>query len=299
MDEARVVKSGDIVTAEDLYFMDKVSSTDFCCDECDIPLVPCSYIKNVNLRKPYFKIYTSHNHESWCNTEAAAKIKKKGQSTKLTSDEGFPFIYPNRFKLRNENTIEPSLPPSILERKNKRARIRNDNELNETNRKSNYETSSFKSIVNEYFDFPHDRDRTLNFEGVAADTYNTVFKRLENTIGKQKFRIQGEEKKVYYATMSWKITEPENDILHIELSRGKWVDKKNERPYYVEIDMCEWPKQSKTKFFNRYKEVVEMVRGTNRKALISFVGHQDIADDYFKFHAENRFLIAFNLFHDA
>ncbi|BCL70541.1 hypothetical protein TUMSATVNIG1_25030 [Vibrio nigripulchritudo] len=299
MDEARIVESGEVVTAEDLYFIVNVDKTNFCCDECEVPLVPCSYIKDFNLRKPYFKTYPDRNHKSWCETESASKIKKKGQRSRLTSEEGFPLAYPNRFKLRKESASEVS--GTLSGRGNKKGRLgsRNANEFPDYSRKTNYETSSFKSIVNEYFDFPHDRDRELFFEGVSADTYSTVFQRIENTIGRQHFRLQGEEMKVYYSTLSWKIAEAVDDVLQIELSRGKWVDKKNERPYYVEIDMSVWPKQSKTKFINHYKNVVETVRGTSNKALIAFLGMQDVDDDYFRFFAQNRLLIAFKLFHDA
>ncbi|TNZ05357.1 hypothetical protein [Vibrio parahaemolyticus] len=299
MDEARILKSGEVVTAEDLYFMENVEKTDFCCDECEVPLVPCSYIKDFNLRKPYFKTFPDRNHKSWCETESASKIRKKGLRSRLASEEGFPLIYPNRFKLRKESASEASGTSSKPGIRKARLGTRNSNEFPDNNRKSNYETSSFKSIVNEYFDFPHDRDRELFFEGVNADTYATVFQRIENTLGKQRFRLQGEETKVYYSTLSWKLAEVVNNILRIELSRGKWVDKKNVRPYYVEIDMSDWPKQSKTKFINRYKAVVETVRGTSKRALIAFLGKQDIEDDYFRFFAQHRLLIDFKLFHDV
>ena len=63
--------------------------------------------------------------------------------------------------------------------------------------------------------------------------------------------------------------------------------------------MSDWPNQSKTKFVNRYKDAINLVRGTKNKALVAFVGIQDTKSDFFRFYATNRLLITFKLFHDA
>lgn len=299
MDEARIVKSGEVITAEELYFTENVAEIAFCCDECEITLVPCSYIKDVNLRKPYFKTLPNQNHKTFCEVDSASKVKNKGRNSRLTSKEGFPLAYPNRFKLRKENVVDTPTLPSEPRPNTRRKRDVNQNNYSGQGRKSNYETSSFKSIVNEYFDFPHDRDRAISFEGIEGDKYNNIFKSIQNTIGKQQFNIQGDQAKIYYATLSWKIAEPKNDILKIELTRGKWINNKNQRPYYVEVNMSDWPNQSKTKFVNRYKDAIHLVRGTENKAVVAFVGIQDTKSDFFRFYATNRLLIAFKLFYDV
>jgi len=297
MDEARVITTGDVITGEELYLMDDVDSTSFCCDECEIILIPCSYIKDVNLRKPYFKTHKGHN--IGCKAEGISGIKKKGFNSRLTSKEGFPLAYPNKFKLRKDDVVipEPVTPesPSGVRTFNKNKRQDDEGR----GRKSNYETSSFKSIVNQYFDFPKDRDRALFFENIEGATYKDIFYPIRNTIGEQHYRFQGEGQNVYFSTISWKKSSIDNDILRIELSRGKWVNKKNERAYYLEIDCSEWPRQTKTKFLNRYHKILDTVRGTKIKAAIIFVGEQDRSDDFFRFYANNRLLIAFKLFNDA
>ena len=299
VDDARRIDTGEVITSEDLYLIENVGSLSFCCDTCNTSLVACSYKKDVNLRKPYFKISPGAYHQSWCDAEGVASTKKKGLSSRLTSNEGFPLSYPNHFKRRNEGISEPTIAPNTDGVTNRRIRAKAKDDGEQKRNKTNYETSSFKAIVNEFFAFPHDRDRALFFEGVSGATYATVFKGIENTIGKQVYRKQGEECKVYYSTLSWKTAHVENDVIRIDLSRGRWVDKKQVTPYSVEIDMSDWPKQTQTKFLNRYQKILETVRRTKQKAVIAFVGKQDVQDDYFRFYAEDRLLIAFKLFHDA
>lgn len=303
MDEARCKELERLVTSEELYIIENVKSLYFFCDECGIELRPCSFLKGVNLRKPYFKTRKEASHKIGCYAEGDYKIRLKGILSRLTSSEGFPLAYPNRFKLRKEDTIEqPNLtvPSKVSSR---RCNQKNRREREFTGQKSNFETTSFKSIVNQYFDFPFDRDRQLFFEGVDGTSYDQVFKKIKSTQGKQQFLIQGDINKVYYAPLSWKLCHENNGIIKIELSPGRWVEKdgkrKNEEPYYLEINFSSWPKQSKTKFLNEYKSVTELVRGTDKKAVIAFVGIQDTKKDSFKFHVIDRHLIAFKVFNDA
>ena len=303
MDEARCKELGRVVTSEELYVIENVKSLNYSCDECGIELLPCSFLKDVNLRKPYFKTRKGAHHKQGCDAEGDSKIRSKGATERLTSAEGFPLAYPNRFKIKKDDVIEPQLgiePQGVGTRRSNRT---NSDRADSNGRKSNYETTSFRSVVNQYFDFPFDRDRSLFFEGVAGNSYNKVFKKITSTRGKQEFLIQGDVQKVYYASLPWKLCKEDSDVLKIELSPGRWVEQDgkriNERPYYLEINFSNWPKQSKTKFLNEYKKVAELVRGTDRKTTIAFMGEQDTSDDFFRFHAADRRLIVFKVFNDA
>ncbi len=303
MDEARCEELGRVVTSEELYIIDNVRSLSFSCDECAIELLPCSFLKDVNLRKPYFKARKAVNHKQGCDAEGESKIRLRGAIKRLTSSEGFPLAYPNRFKLRKDDLVEPEgvIEPSGTS--TRRANKTNRRQGGSNSRKPNYETTSFKSIVNQYFDFPHDRDRALVFEDVVGGSYGEIFRKIISTHGRQKFLIQGDTQKVYYSALPWKLCQEDGDILKIELSPGRWVERDgkrvNERPYYLEIDFSAWPAQSRTKFLNEYRKVIELVRGTDKKAAIAFVGKQDTSDDFFRFNAADRRLIAFKVFNDA
>lgn len=305
MDEARCNELGRVVTSEELYIIEDVKSQNFSCDLCSVELLPCSFLKDINLRKPYFKTRKGVNHQKDCDAEGDSKVRSKGASTRLTSSEGFPLAYPNRFKSRKDDAVKPPIPNVAKDVEIRRASKRNKDKIKDdfNRRKSNYQTTSFRSVVNQYFDFPHDRDRELFFEGLEGSSYNTVFKKITSTRGKQDFLIQGDKKKVYYCAMPWKICQENDQILKIELSSGKWVEQDgkrvNERPYYLEIDFTSWPKQSKTKFLNEYQKIAVLVRGTDRKAVIAFVGEQDTTDDFFRFYVVDRSLIAFKVFNDA
>ncbi|MDP4558184.1 hypothetical protein Q9247_10870 [Halomonas meridiana] len=303
MDEARCEELGRVVTSEELYIIDNVRSLSFSCDECAIELLPCSFLKDVNLRKPYFKARKAVNHKQGCDAEGESKIRLRGAIKRLSSSEGFPLVYPNRFKLRKDDLVEPEgvIEPSGTSMR--RAYKTNRRQGGSNSRKPNYETTSFKSIVNQYFDFPHDRDRALVFEDVVGGSYGEIFRKIISTRGRQKFLIQGDTQKVYYSALPWKLCQEDGDILKIELSPGRWVEhdgkRVNERPYYLEIDSSAWPEQSRTKFLNEYRKVIELVRGTDKKAAIAFVGKQDTSDDFFRFNAADRRLIAFKIFNDA
>lgn len=303
MDEARCKELGRVVTSEELYILEDVKSLNYSCDECSVELLPCSFLKDVNLRKPYFKTRKGVHHKQDCDVEGDSKIRSKGATARLTSSEEFPLAYPNRFKIQKDDIAETQVATEHLGIGTRRPRRTNSERIDSSGRKSNYVTTSFRLVVNQYFDFPFDRDRALFFESVAGNSYNKIFKKITSTRGKQKFLMQGDDQKVYYASLPWKLCKEDGDILKIELSPGRWVERDgkriNEAPYYLEINFLNWPKQSKKKFLNEYKKVTELVRGTNRKVAIAFVGEQDTSDDFFRFHTVDRHLIAFKVFNDA
>ena len=297
MDEARCVEQDKVITGEELYLLDDVDKLSFICDECHVRLIPCSYKKEINLKRPYFKTYKGENHEN-CGNEGNSELKKKGLKDRLTTDQGFPLPYPSRFLIskrdkNHQNSGFRSKTPSLG-----KSRAKNDFDDFDDGRVHNNTTSSFKAVVNQYFDFPQDRDLPLQFEGVEGSTYSDIFRKILSPVGKQEFRLQGETKKIYFAPLSWSAHEEENDKIKVFLTRGLWRNSKNERPYYVEVDFKGQPQQSKTKFVNLLNKTRDLIKGTKNTALIAFVGHQDTTDDYFRFYSDDRYLIAFKLFHD-
>jgi hypothetical protein len=92
MDEARCVESGELVFSEELYIIDDVPSLSFCCDECGIDLIPCSYVKDVNLRKPYFKLNKGEEHIAGCYAEGDAKVKGSGLTSRLSTSKVFLWL---------------------------------------------------------------------------------------------------------------------------------------------------------------------------------------------------------------
>jgi hypothetical protein len=299
VDEALCKDLNRVVTGEELYVIENIESLSFSCDVCGIPLNPCSYKKEVNLRRPYFKAFPGKNHLKDCDAKGVQKIRDKGRKKRITDESGFPLPYPSRFLMRREDAVEPTHEPAIPASPNTQ-KPRNVQEQQEKDQKRhNNITTSFRAIVNQFFDFPYDRDLPVQFEGINGDTYSEIFQKIESTIGKQQFRIQGEARKIYYSPISWEQAKENGDLFDVPLSRGRWADGRNERPYYVRIDFSTWPKQSRTKFVNLYNKVLAATKGTNQKAVIAFVGCQDISDDYFRFYSEHRFLVCFKLFHDA
>ncbi|MBD1572871.1 hypothetical protein HC725_06200 [Vibrio sp. S17_S38] len=298
VDEARVVGTEVIITAEDLYLLDDPKGIDFCCDDCEIGLFAASFDRSINVRKAHFRHFPDKPHHIDCGGEEYAKARKKGKKERLSLEgEGFPHSYPNCFKKRKPKVESQSMKGGSSTENNASSRRDGGNKDLTSSRKTKatYATSSFKSIVNEYFDFPFDRDRPLSFEDISGSTYDEVFLCIRNPFGNQQYRIQGDNIKIYHGKMSWKKAEPKGDILSIQLTSGLWENNKNKRPYYVDINMSDWPAQTKTKFLKRYNDVFNLIVGKEMKTEchFAFVGQQDTQDDYFRFFAEDRSLTAF------
>ncbi len=303
MDEAKCKELNRKVTSEELYIIDDVSSKNFSCETCSIELIPCAFQPNVNLVKPYFRTQKGVHHKEFCDADGKFALRKKGETSRLTDLNGFPLSYPNRFKLKSDDVSDTNDEGDSVASLNTSSRNNSDSTSGPISTKHNFETSSFQSIVNQYFDFPYDRDRELKFDGLTGSSYQEIFKKIVSTKGKQQFYIQGKIKKIYFSSLPWKISKEENNILQLELHSGRWVkvDGKNikEKPFYLQIDFTAWPPKSKSRFLNEYKKTIELVRSTNRKAAIAFVGTQDTTGDFFRFNVEHRKLIAFKIFNDA
>ncbi|WP_076540975.1 hypothetical protein [Shewanella sp. UCD-KL21] len=301
MDDAHCLQLDRIVTNEELYILDNVKSLNFVCDECAVALIPCSYKKAVNLRRPYFKTSKNVEHKQHCYAKASSKIKQQGKTSRLSSDEGFPLAYPNRFNLTAAKSVKAVSNTEIAAADVNHLSMSKTAKDVSRKRKANYVTSSFQSIVDQYFDFPFDRDRALTFEGVQGQQYGQIFTKIVNPVGKQKFRFQTDnnDTKVFYSTLAWDKPQVEADYIMIKLSAGWWqkVDNKNKnlRPYFVKIQTSAWPEAVKTNFVKRLTQIRELVKGTDKKALVAFVGKQDQQEDFYRFFAEEAKLISFKV----
>ncbi|MCL1065597.1 hypothetical protein L2735_02075 [Shewanella olleyana] len=307
MDDARCIELNKIVTNEDLYVLENVKSYQFVCDECGVSLIPCSYKKSVNLRKPYFKTGKNAEHKAGCYAKATAKIREQAKTSRISTEEGFPLAYPNRFNLAAVKSAKFIHEELINEEPSDSKRIGAQNissaaNAGHTKTKQNYVTSSFQTLVDQYFNFPFDRDRELTFEGIKGNQYQQIFQKINNPIGKQKFRFQTAEPetKIFFSILSWDKPEIDNNIIKIKLSAGWWQQsagkKKNLRPYFVEINTEGWQASVLTKFTERLAQIRELVKGTDKKALMAFVGEQDREEDFYRFTCDESRLMCFKVF---
>ncbi|WP_153916231.1 hypothetical protein [Shewanella sp. TC10] len=302
MDDARCIELNKIVTNEDLYVLDNVKSYQFVCDECGVSLIPCSYKKSVNLRKPYFKTGKNTEHEAGCYAKATSKIREQAKTSRISTEEGFPLAYPNRFSLaavKSAKVINAGSTDTKLTGSQNSSSLAN---TGRTKTKQNYVTSSFQNLVDQYFNFPFDRDRELIFAGISGNQYQQIFQKIANPIGKQKFRFQTDkpEQKIFYSTLSWEKPEVEEQLISIKLSAGWWQQsegkKKNIRPYFVELNTQEWQKSVLNQFIERLEQIRDLVKGTDKKAMMVFVGEQDFEEDFYRFKCNEPRLICFKVF---
>lgn len=295
MDEARIKSTGEPVTGEDLWYMDVVDHGDYECFDCGLAVIPCSYDKDVNLRRPYFKVHKGTRHEEGCRfADDAQALRDRAKDESIAGEDGFPLPFPSRLIFANLEKVVRDDQEQGGERAEPRQR-RPAQGTGNRRRPHQYSTDSFRAVVKHYLDFPHDRDLPLAVPGIDGRTYRECFQPLWQPEGAQTFLKQVPEK-IYYGPASWKEPEQEGDTLTILLTKGLWVKKKKKpdlvRPFYIQADMSAWPELSREAFIYEFRKTLHDVRGDkSKKMLVFFIGPQDLEEDFYRFFVNDYRLI--------
>jgi hypothetical protein len=291
MDEAKVIETGEIITGEDLWYMDEIDAKSFECIYCGIDYIACSYMKDVHKHRPYFRLRNGTIHKvDNCGYQHSDAIKLKGQEQRLTTKDGFPLPYPSKFKLP-----KPLGAPSLAipeddtsaEPTNTDPKDRAPVQYQGPSQQHQYVTDSFRAIVGHYVNFPNDRSLPLEFEGVKGNTYQSCFKSLIQPSLDQKPIIQ-EKNKINLTVASWKSPTLDGNLLKIICNNGLWIDKKPIEKFIIEINVTYWPKRALDAFLYEYKKALHEIRGKKgKKLLIFFLGEQDTQDNLYRFFAND------------
>ncbi|MFQ3215333.1 MAG: hypothetical protein ACI9C9_002879 [Marivirga sp.] len=291
MDEAKIRETAEIVTGEDLWYMNQIDTKSFECIYCGVDYIACSFIQNEHKRRPYFRLHngTIHKKDN-CAYQHSDAIKLKGQEQRLTTEDGFPLPYPSKFKLPkplhapNLTTLEGG---DLAEPTNTDLGGKASLQYQGPNQQHQYVTDSFRAIVSHYVNFPNDRSLSLEFEGVIGNTYQSCFKSLIQPSLDQKPIIQ-EINKINLTVASWKSPTLDGNLLQIVCNNGLWVDKKPIEKFIIEINVAYWPKRAVNAFLYEYKKALHEIRGKKgKKLLIFFLGEQDTQDNLYRFFAND------------
>lgn len=286
MESARDKRTGEIVDAEQLWIINPVDPLGYECRGCGAPVTPCSY-RPENKVRPYFSAKDGHNAD--CDVEGEVELVKRARKQRVTAREGFPGSFPNRLVLRDTRPVagsdgSPTAPAGSGGHRN------SSNGSSETRRDRHWAAQTIRPICRTFINYPFDRDLPLAVPGIAADTYQRVFRSL-----KSDQVIQYSEPRLFYAPISWKASIAADDQLEIQLSYGEWKERKLIRPYRVRMNWKDWS-AAKRNYVSREIETTRSEymaakkRGDKEKGWLFFEGRQDASDPPL-FHVDDHRLV--------
>jgi hypothetical protein len=164
------------------------------------------------------------------------------------------------------------------------------NGSSETRRDRHWAAQTIRPICRTFLNYPFDRDLPLAVPGIAADTYQRVFRSLQSDQ-----IVQYPEPRLFYAPISWKAPIADDVQLEIQLSYGEWKERKLIRPYRVRLGWQDWS-PAKRNYVSREIETAKSEymaakkRGDKEKGLLFFIGRQDASDPTL-FHVDDHRLV--------
>lgn len=271
--------SNEIVEAETLWEIELNGGVDkdrYRCIGCNEKVWPASY-KPENVNRPYFHMRLPTVHVD-CDVERQLEWINKGKKGRVTPNGGeFPAHYPSRLVLREprrgvdvggDNGLDPEGNPEG----GRRPRGQDGPRIERRT-----DAGTIRPICRSFINFPHDRDRELRIDGIDAETYLTVFKKLRwDTLR------QMTVPKLFYAQLAWKATTATDDYLEVLLDAGEWGEdrkKPPQSPFKVRIDWREWSKARRTVVAHEIDATrKEGPKDSVDKGYLFFIGTQDAVD---------------------
>ena len=264
MDIARDKETLEIISAEDLWYMENVESDRYICVGCSIKAIPCSYRKFINKKRPYFRF--DELHDDGCFIQKEIELAKSGKVKSIVKQEGFPMAYPNKLDLETE-TKRISKTDSIANYP--KDQYRYEDKYSKCHSSShNYTVKTIFPIVRRFLQFPYGRhNMALNIPGIEGNTYQDIIKSLPYEI------VIFLKKKLRYGVLNRYRFRSHDKVL--PLKNGDWINKKPQKTYEVIIETTSW-KDSKVKYIVKmietaYQEAIEK----QKDLYVFFIGEQD------------------------
>lgn len=286
MESALNKHTGEIVDAEQLWIINPVDPLGYECRGCGAQATPCSY-RPENKVRPYFSAKDGHN--SGCDVEGEVELVKRARKQRVSTPEGFPGSFPNRLVLRDTRPVAGSNGILTAATSDGRRRAGSDSS-GEAQRDRHWAAQTIRPICRTFLNFPYDRDLPLAVPGIAADTYQHVFRSLKsNQI------VQYPEPRLFYAPISWKASIANNVQMEIQLSYGEWKERELIRSYRVRMDWKDWS-AARRNYVSREIETARSEymtakkRGDKEKGWLFFIGKQDESDPT-HFHVDDHRLV--------
>ncbi len=278
MDSARNISTGDIVDAESLWDLDAVNKDDYECHGCGVKVWPASYQKDVNLKRPYFKLSPGAIHIVPCGVDGMEKQIERAKTQRIGTEQGFPFSYPNKLVLTDVRPVVASNDSEATSRE-----LRNGNGVpdqgSRASRVHRHTVKTIRPICRTFLNFPHDREfMSLDVPNCPGSTFTRVFWRLSS-----KPIVQfASPTHLYFAPLQWRAPLVGEAIAEWSLGAGEWDEAARgwKRAYRVRFDWEQWPPRQREILRHEIEVARHEIKGKpgKVKAWLFFVGTQDAAD---------------------
>lgn len=301
-DTARDRWTGRIVSATELWLLETVDEKGYICRACTILMEPTSYKKDVNKKRPYFRLYRKTDHDVGCGVVKSEKIKAEARTRSVFHEEGFPTHYPNELVLEDRQVRRGRPTNNITCGTGSPGTTGQVGSSGEPSSKvHNHTTDTIRPLAQTYLDYPFDRDKLkLRVPGVNGSTYEEIFQHVFFTED-----TYFPEPKIFYGSIRFNNIKVQENYADVTLSEGRWerIRGKNEliQPQIVRIHMEDWPrlmrefvlddiKVARNEMISAYEKKQVKTKGNLLKGWLFFVGEQD-SENRFLFHVKDHRLI--------
>ncbi|MGE8643520.1 hypothetical protein [Acinetobacter vivianii] len=294
METALDIVTNLLIDAEDLWELEgNVDKDRYRCPGCGVKVSPASYLRDENLKRPYFlELHKTDPHKDDCDIAGEKKLKAKARKQKVFSENSIlPSFIPTSLKLIDTRikTGDESKEKSL----SSNSQIKNDSISTEGNgiRRSTGTAQNIRRLCQCYINYPNDRDLPLNLPNIGKSTYGKLFSHIPN-----KKIVTISTSRILLAPMQFSEPKISDTEIIIELSRGIWNDDftKLIEKYSLIVDISNWSKAKKTMFKRELELVRRQAIHTNNKkknkTWVFFLGEQD-AHDLSKFYVEDHRLV--------
>jgi hypothetical protein len=247
MDSARDVFSGEIIDAEQLWFLRPINANGYVCRGCDAIVTPCSYNPQLNKKRPYFSAKQGHKFD--CDVDGEVELVRRARKGCIIFEDGLPSNFPKKLVLQDKRPIVATTSAESF--RIKEPQTTQYKAINVKNNEHCRTASTIRPFCRVFINFPFNLDLPLIVPGISSNTYQYVFWSLRrNQI------VLYPQLKIFYAPISWKKLVMESNSLEIQLEAGEWGGKGYSRPYKVKVHWENWSTRKR----NYVSDEIEIAR---------------------------------------
>ena len=275
MDSARDIFTKEIIDSELLWEIPNVDKNRYCCIGCGAKVIPASYNRKINKKRPYFSIGKGA-HIQPCDIDGDEKpIKSDGRSS-TPKPIGLPAYFPNKLVLDDIRLVTDTEGYSSDEYTRARNLLRSTHgSTGKINR--GHTVKTIRPIARLYMRFPNDLENLpLEIPGCEGTTFANSFWRLRKII-----RFNNPTH-LYFAPLNWKMPNRNAENIEWFVSAGNWdpSTKKLVEPYRVRVAWASWSQTKRNTLEYEIEAARDEAKLSNGAvtAWLFFIGTQDTND---------------------
>lgn len=276
MDSARDKVTDEIIDGESLWELHEVERDRYECHGCGVPLIPKSYEKGVNKKRPYFAMYPNKKHIDPCGVGGEEIYVPRAQTMSIGSPESFPVPFPSKLILTDERSVVAPHQDAPEPESNSRTKSASLPGMQNTSYHG-HTVKTLRPICRTYMKFPHDHAHLpLAIPGCEGDRFASVFWRLGKIM---RFRNPTH---LFFGPLQWGAPHVGEAYIEWALDAGDWDAAARRRSpcYKVRVNWSHWTPRQRDTLRHELEVARTEVKGVSGgpKAWLFCVGTQDDTD---------------------